>query len=205
MDVEHVPCEPSAPGIWISGAETWRPLQYALHRLIYIGFGLDPLPYRLLSLVIYICALPLFYHLYNLLLENKTLSKVAVILFASYYLNNESVARIVMLSDLLLPLFCVSTLVCFIHYRKTSNIKYYVSALLLAFLAQQSKETAVTLPFSLLVVDYYISQGTFPPKAPSLTDVRRGLLPYLPFCLNALVTLVLIYARPGNPPFTHLY
>lgn len=191
---------------WDPGSDTWRPLPYALHHLISACFELNPLPHRLLSLIVYICILLLLYRFYNLLLDNKTLSKIAVLLFACFYLNIHSVTIIVNFREILLVFFSLATIVCFIHYKKAWSLRYYALALLFATLAASSKETAIFLPVFLLAVDYYISHGIFPPKVPSLTEVRRCLLPHLPFLLGALALLILVYIRPGHPirPSTHL-
>lgn len=161
----------------------WRPVFMGLNILIYMGFGLDPLPHRVVYLIPFICLLILLYLFYNQLNNNKALSVVGVILFTSFYLNAEIINNLNFHHELLVTTFTVATLVCFCYYKKICSRKYYILALFSAILACLSKETACTLPLFLLSVGYHVSHGIFPPKLPPLNNIGRAILPYLPFFL----------------------
>lgn len=169
--------------------DSWKPLWYGLIHLAYLSFGINSPPYHLVNLTLYIATLLLLYPLYNSFFNDKTISKISVLLFATFYLHAETINQFTSNRELLKTLFIVATLLYFSYYRKTPHLRHYILALLFGVFACLSEEASVCLPLLLLAVDYHVLHGTFPPKLQPLKAIGRGLLPHLPFWLMTLALL----------------
>ena len=133
----------------------WHPLTWLSHMLDYQLFGLNPTGHHLNNLFLHIAnALLLF-----LLLRNTTgrlwESAAVAALFALHPLRVESVAWISERKDVLSGFFGMLTMLAYVHYVRRQSLARYALTLLLFALGLMAKPMLVTLPFVLLLLDFW--------------------------------------------------
>ena len=114
-------------------------------------------------------------------------------LFAIHPLHVESVAWISSRKDLLSTLFGLLALIAYARYAKLRRPRWYVAALLATGCSLLSKQMLVTLPFLLLLLDYW-PLGRMDRRSPG--TVRRLVLEKLPFfALTVAFSVIVYYAQ----------
>src|SRR5580704_7624269 len=133
----------------------WHPLTWLSHALDCQLFGLDAGYHHLTSLIIHVLnSLILFLFLHRLTAARGRSFMVAA-LFAWHPFNVESVAWIAERKNLLSMFFFLLTLCAYWWYVLKPGWKRYVVVLAGCVAALASKPMAVTLPFVLLLLDYW--------------------------------------------------
>ncbi|OGP49652.1 MAG: hypothetical protein A2Y79_04990 [Deltaproteobacteria bacterium RBG_13_43_22] len=136
-------------------AANWHPLTWLSHMLDFQIFGLNAGGHHLTSL---------FFHLANTVLLFLVLRKMTgglwqsgtvAALFAIHPLHVESVAQIAERKDVLSTFFCIVTLGAYFYYVKCPGILRYLWVILLFSLGLMAKPMLVTLPFILLLLDFW--------------------------------------------------
>jgi Tfp pilus assembly protein PilF len=133
----------------------WHPLTSLSHMLDCQLFGLKPAWHHLTNL---------FFHIINTLLLFAVLKAMTGALwpsafvaaaFAIHPLHVEPVVWASSRKDVLSALFWLLTMAAYLHYVKAPNLSRYVLTLLSFALALMAKPMVVTLPFVLLLLDYW--------------------------------------------------
>ena len=133
----------------------WHPLTTLTNMLDYKLFGLEAGGHHLTSL---------FFHIANTLLLFGVLKKgtgriwpsaFAAALFALHPLNVESVAWISERKNVTSTFFWMLTIYAYIRYANSQRLSNYLLVIFMFCLALMSKPTVVTLPFVLLLLDYW--------------------------------------------------
>jgi len=136
-------------------AANWHPLTWLSHMLDCQLFGLNPTGHHLTSV---------FFHLVNSLLLFLILrwmtgtlwrSGIVAALFALHPLHVESVTWVAERKDVLSTLFWMLTLWAYLAYTKRPGLKTYFLLLIAFALGLMAKPMLVTLPFVLLLLDYW--------------------------------------------------
>lgn len=83
----------------------------------------------------------------------------AAVLFLLHPSHTEAVTWISGRADLLATLFCLVTLACYCAFLDTRRRAFMVLALVCGALALLAKESAICLPFLILIVGFYSSRG----------------------------------------------
>jgi tetratricopeptide (TPR) repeat protein len=151
----------------------WHPLTTLSHILDCQFFGLNPLGHHSVSVLIHIAnALLLFLILRNITGTTWASAFVAAV-FALHPLQVESVAWAAERKTVLSGLFWLLTMAAYIHYARKPGFGRYMLLLFVFGLCIMTKPTVVTLPFVLLLLDYWplerIGGPGFVPKG-----LRRG-------------------------------
>ncbi len=134
----------------------WRPLSYLSHALDIEMFGFDPAGHHLMSLAIHVAATISLFLVLNLMTGALWRSAFVAALFALHPLHVESVAWIAERKDVLSGLLFFLTLGAYTRYsRRPFSVSRYLLVLGLFGLALMSKPVVVTLPFVLLLLDYW--------------------------------------------------
>ena len=187
-------------------AANWHPLTWLSHALDWELFGAHALGHHYTSLLLHgICVVQLF-----LFLEGATgyawRSLTVAALFAVHPINVESVAWVAERKNVLCTVFFLLSLLAYHAYaRKPSLNRYFVVALWFA-LGLMSKPMVITLPFVLLLLDYWPLQrmrvggahlaSTLDPEAPSETGFWRLALEKLPLlALSAASAVITVVAQ----------
>ena len=156
-------------------------LSYALE---YKLFALNPGAFHDVNLILHLINCVLVYW-FILLLSRKHWAAFFVSLFFGIHpLHVEAVAWIQGRKDLLFSLFYLAALIVYFKYKENGEKKiFYYGTFIFFIFSLFSKVTAISLPFVLLLLDYYIS------KSLSREDIWRKL----PFFLVGFFFLVLAF------------
>jgi protein O-mannosyl-transferase len=138
-----------------SQASNWHPITWLSHMVDCQLYGLNPKGHHLTNL---------FFHTANSLLLFIVLSRMTgtlwqsgfvAVLFALHPLHVETVAWAAERKDVLSMFFMMLTLWAYIFYIENPGVKKYLLVVLFFALGLMSKPMLVTLPFILLLLDYW--------------------------------------------------
>src|SRR5438309_9716152 len=136
-------------------AANWHPITTLSHMLDCQLFGVKPGLHHFSSIVIHtLAAIVLFFALDSLTGKIWRSAFVAAV-FAIHPLRAESVAWIAERKDVLSGLFFALTLLAWSNYVRRKSVARYLIALFAAALGTLSKPMLVTIPFVLLLIDYW--------------------------------------------------
>lgn len=188
-----------------SHASNWHPLTWVSHMADVELYGVtNPGGHHLTSLVLHAATAIILFLVLLQMTAALWASAFASALFAVHPLHVESVAWIAERKDVLSGLFFVLTIAAYVRYaRRPPSIRRYLLVAGCFTLGLLSKPMLVTLPFVLLLLDYWplerFSNETIPNSAPvgrrSRTAImRRLVLEKLPLLALAIAAAVLTYA-----------
>ncbi len=181
----------------------WHPLTLISHAIDYAVWGPNPLGHHLTSVVLHgintlLVALVAFGltargGLGRLGPGGIATGIVAALLFGLHPLHVESVAWIAERKDVLSALFFLLSLLAYLKYTSgdadDSQKKCgYVASLVLFALALMSKPMAISLPFVLLIIDYYPLK-----RIGALKNILIEKLPF--FALSAISGVITLMAQ----------
>ena len=139
----------------------WHPLSWLSHELDCQLFGLHAGAHHLVNVAFHIANTLLLFALLRGLTGAAGRSAFVAALFAWHPLHVESVAWVAERKDVLSTFFWLLTLMAYARYANDSKLKtkdakrFYALALLACAAALLSKPMAVTLPFTLLLLDVW--------------------------------------------------
>ena len=156
----------------------YHPFTFLSLALNYSISGLDTGSYHLTNLVLHLAnSVFVFFFVYLLFNKNIIVSFVTALLFAIHPMHVESVAWVTERKDLLYTFFFVPALIAYWYYLKEKETKcLFLSGVLFIF-SLLSKPAAITLPFCLLLMDYW-SHRKF---------TKKVILEKIPFFVLALL------------------
>lgn len=150
-------------------AQNWHPLTWLSHALDYQLYGLNPAGHHLTNVLFHSLNVVLLFLLLLWATRAMGRSFLVAALFALHPLNVESVAWVAERKNVLSTLFFLLALGAYGWYARNPNLKRYLALTLLFVLGLASKPMVITLPFVLLLLDFwplYRIKG-WPPLAPS--------------------------------------
>jgi Flp pilus assembly protein TadD len=142
-------------------AANWHPLTWVSHNIDYRLYGMKPFGHHLTSLLLHLANVVLLFLLLNHLTGALWRSAWVAAVFALHPLRVESVVWVAERKDVLSTFFWMLTVGAYIRYAENlkfqiSNFKFfYTLALIFFVLGLLSKPMLVTLPFVLLLLDYW--------------------------------------------------
>ncbi|MGA2138107.1 MAG: tetratricopeptide repeat protein [Verrucomicrobiia bacterium] len=137
-------------------ADYWRPLSFLSHALDIELFRLRPAGHHLMNVGIHAAAVVALFLVLQSMTHAPWRCALVAALFALHPLRVESVAWVTERKDVLSGLFFMLTLGAYTRYvRGPFSMPRYVAVFLLFALALMSKSMVVTLPFVLLLLDYW--------------------------------------------------
>jgi len=178
----------------------WHPLTWVSHMLDVQFFGLEPMWHHLINLLFHIVNTLLLFLLFEKMNGATWKSLFLAALFALHPLHVESVAWVADRKDVLSAFFWLLTLFAYVQYARKPRATTYAFCLFVFILGLMSKPMIVTLPFVLLLIDYWPLMRIGEPKADrGLTNVcqfrTRGylLLEKIPFFLCSAASASITY------------
>jgi hypothetical protein len=133
----------------------WHPLTMMSHMLDWQLFGGRAGGHHWTSVIIHIFNTVLLFFLLNQLTGAIWRSAFVAALFAIHPINVESVAWIAERKNVLSTFFWLLTMLLYVWYVKQPGWKRYLPVFLCFALGLMSKPMLVTLPFVLLLIDYW--------------------------------------------------
>jgi tetratricopeptide (TPR) repeat protein len=171
-------------------AENWHPLTWFSHILDYKLFGLNPAGHHLTNLMLHIINTLLLFLILQKMTGSTWPSAFVAALFAIHPLHVESVAWIAERKDVLSALFWLLTILAYWHYTQGPTLLRYSGTLILFSLGLMAKPMLVTLPFVLLLLDYWPLKRTVNSKG----SILKLVLEKLPFIVIAAISSVITYS-----------
>ncbi len=136
-------------------AANWHPVTWISHMIDCQIYGLKPWGHHLSNILLHSINTVLLFSLLNRLTGELWKSVFVAILFAIHPLRVESVVWISERKDVLSTGFLLSALYCYVSFAQSRELKHYFLALAAFALGLMSKPMLVTLPFLLLLLDYW--------------------------------------------------
>jgi tetratricopeptide (TPR) repeat protein len=135
-------------------ARNWHPITMFTHMLDCQLFGMRPWWPHLVNLLLHAANTVLLFYLFKRMTGAVWRSAAVAALFALHPLHVESVAWVAERKDVLSTLFWFLTIWAYLRYAEGGKV-YYGASLLLFALGLMSKPMLVTVPFTLLLLDYW--------------------------------------------------
>ncbi len=188
-------------------AGNWHPLTTISHMLDCQLYGLDPAGHHFTNVLFHTIAAVLLFLVLRQMTGSLWRSAFVAALFAIHPLHVESVAWVSERKDVLSAIFFMLTLSAYTRYVRAPSVKSYLLVFLLFALGLMSKAMLVTVPFVLLLLDYWplgrITHGRFPKaldRQPASSSqwpvIRRLLAEKVPlFVLSALSSAVTLFTQ----------
>lgn len=173
----------------------WHPITWISHMLDVSLFGLDPTGHHVTNLLLHTINVVLLFQILRIMTGALWSAAFVAAVFAIHPAHVESVAWVAERKDLLSTLFLLLTLYGYYRYTKAPSTGRYVLVALLFALGLMSKPMLVTLPFVLLLFDYWpLGRMTDTEELPP--GFRRiGVLLYekLPLLLLSVISAVITF------------
>jgi len=133
----------------------WHPLTWLSHMMDCQLYGLNPSGHHLTNVLFHLVNTVLLFLLLNRITGASWRSGFVAALFAVHPLHVESVAWVAERKDVLCTLFWLLTMWAYIYYVEKPRLHRYLLTLLTLGLGLMAKPMLVTLPFVLLLLDYW--------------------------------------------------
>jgi tetratricopeptide (TPR) repeat protein len=162
----------------------WIPLTWISLQVDYALYGLDPAGYHLTNVALHASSAALLYLALASMTGGVWRSAFVAAVFALHPLHVESVAWVTERKDTLSGVFWMLTLWAYAHYcRRPGCARRYLLVLGCLALGLMAKPMLVTLPFVLVLLDYWPLdrlRETAASAWPSRRAMRRSLIEKLP-------------------------
>jgi regulator of sirC expression with transglutaminase-like and TPR domain len=139
----------------VERSSNWHPLTWLSLMLDYQIFGLNPHGYHLINLLFHVMNTILLFLILYRMTKKLWPSAFVAALFAIHPLHVESVAWIAERKDVLSTFFWMLTMGAYSYYVEHPGFRRYFLVLLFFILGLMAKPMLVTLPFVLLLLDYW--------------------------------------------------
>jgi len=173
-------------------ASNWHPLTWISHMVDVQLYGMNPAGHHLTSLLLHLANSILLFLLLQRVTRARWPGALVAALFALHPLHVESVAWISERKDVLSTLFWMLAVGAYVRYVENlkfqiSNFKFfYIGSVVLFGLGLMAKPMLVTLPFVLILLDYWPLQRLRPP-------VVRLLAEKIPWFILAVASCIVTY------------
>lgn len=173
-------------------SNNWHPLTWISHMLDVQIFGLNPAGHHLVNVILHIINSLLLLFLLRRMTGALWPSALAAALFALHPLHVESVAWAAERKDVLSTFFWLLTTWMYIRYTDFPDWKHYSLVILLFTLGLMAKQMLVTLPFVLLLLDYWPLRriaGMGQQQAP----ISRLIVEKIPLFALAMIAGIIVF------------
>jgi tetratricopeptide (TPR) repeat protein len=168
-------------------ATNWHPLTWLSHMLDIELFGLNPLGHHLHNLLLHIASTILLFWLLHNMTGAVWRSTFVAMAFGIHPLRVESVAWVAERKDVLSMLFFMLTVAAYLYYVKQGGILRYLLVVLCFALGLMAKPMLVTLPFVLLLLDFW-------PLRRIHKNVRRLIVEKIPLLILTIASCIITYS-----------
>jgi len=133
----------------------WHPLTWLSHMLDCELYGMNPAGHHWTNIEFHIANTLLLFIILFWMTGALWQSAFVAALFALHPLHVESVAWISERKDVLSTFFGLLSIIAYYNYVKKSSVKYYILVIVLLSLGLMAKPMLVTIPFVLLLLDFW--------------------------------------------------
>jgi tetratricopeptide (TPR) repeat protein len=183
-------------------AANWHPVTWLSHMLDVQLFGLDAGRHHLVNVLFHILNTLLLFHVLKRMTGSLWRSALVAALFALHPLHVESVAWVSERKDVISAFFWLLTIFLYHQYVKQPSLTKYIWVFAAMALGLMSKPVVVTLPFVLLLLDFwplkrvgasFLTPGHYMASLKTALLLFREKIPF--FILTTLSCWVTIYAQ----------
>ena len=178
-------------------ADYWQPVTFLSRMLDIQCFGLNPGAHHLMNLALHVINTLLLFRLVRRMSGTTAQSFWVAAIFALHPLNVEPVAWVTARKDMLSGLFWMLTILAYFHHAERPSARRYALVLFLFVLGLMSKPVGVTLPFVLLLLDYW-PLGRIRLDAANLRSWLRPIAKKIPLFLLIVASFVITLYRSEN-------
>lgn len=180
-----------------SYASNWHPVTWLSHMLDFEVYGLNPTGHHLTNLLFHIANTLLLFGILLKMTGAIWRSGLVAILFALHPLNVETVAWIAERKNVLSTFFWFLTLWAYVRYAEKKNIGNYLLVAFFLILGLMSKPMLVTLPFVLLLLDFWplkrwATHGQMALKTETLFKLILEKIPLFILVIAASITTYIV-------------
>lgn len=172
----------------------WHPLTWVSHLIDVELFGMNPAGHHATNVLLHALNALLLFHVLRRATGSTWRSALAVALFAVHPLRAESVAWVAERKDLLSAFFFSTTLAAYLTYAEKPGVGRYGLVMASFTLGLMSKPMVVTLPFVLLLLDYWPLGRAAAPG----WGWRRLVVEKLPLLLLVVVASAVAYGAQAE-------
>jgi tetratricopeptide (TPR) repeat protein len=173
-------------------AYNWHPLTWISHMLDCQLYGLRPGAHHFTNVLFHTANALLLLLLLDRMTGSFWSSAFVAALFALHPLHVESVAWLSERKDVLSAFFWILTTLAYVRYVEHTSPARYLTMLVLFAFGLMAKQMLVTLPFVLLLLDYWpLGRVTLGKRRPTNTQPRAAPVPIRLCILEKLPLLVL--------------
>ena len=178
----------------------WAPLLWLSHMLACQLFGLNPWGHHLVNVLLHAANTALVFLVFQRTTGATWRSLMLAALFGWHPLRVESVAWVTERKDVLSTLFWMLTLLAYAKYVEAGQIQdskskaWYGAALMVFVCGLMSKAMLVTMPFVLLLLDYWPLERF---KPGSLWRLVREKIPFFALAAAASVMTFVVQKQAG--------
>jgi tetratricopeptide (TPR) repeat protein len=171
-----------------SYASNWHPITWFSHILDVKLFGINPAGHHFVNVALHTINSILLFLFLRRFTGSIWRSAAVAVLFAIHPLNVESVAWIAERKNVLSSTFWIITLYLYAKFTERKSIRFYILAIFAFTLGLMSKQMLVSIPFVLLLLDYWPLQRISgkPPKYLRSSEFKWLLLEKVPFLFLAV-------------------
>ena len=155
-------------------AQNWHPLTWLSHALDCQLYGLNPTGPHLTNVALHVLNVVILFLLLLRATGTMWRSLLVAALFALHPLNVESVAWVAERKNVLSTLFFLLALGAYGWYARHPELKRYAVLVVLFVLGLAAKPMVITLPFVLLLLDFWPLQRIKGWPTPAVTNRKEG-------------------------------
>jgi Flp pilus assembly protein TadD len=133
----------------------WHPVTWLSHALDWQLFGDSPAGHHVVSIILHIANAVLVFLVFKRMTNALWPSAFVAALFALHPMHVESVAWVSERKDVLSSFFWLLTMWAYVGYARRPTVTGYLPVVVFFALGMMSKPMLVTLPFVLLLLDYW--------------------------------------------------
>lgn len=152
---DGITCKSIAWAFSITDIAYWHPITWLSHMLDFQLFGLNPGMHHLTNLFLHVANALLLFIILNSTTGSLWKSAFVAAIFALHPINVESVSWASERKNVLSTFFWMLTILTYVRYAERSSFYRYLLILFVFVLGLMSKPMLVTLPFVLLLLDYW--------------------------------------------------
>jgi len=179
-------------------SENWHPLTTITHMLDCQLHGLNAGWHHFTNVLLHCLAVVLLFVALERMTGALWRSAFVSAVFAVHPLHVESVAWIAERKDVLSAVFFMVTLLAYFHYTRSPSIGRYLIVAIVFALGLMSKPMLVTLPFVLLLLDYWPLRRFDAHRSNTGRQVLQLIMEKIPLItLSAVSSLITFLAQRG--------
>jgi len=177
----------------------WIPLTWVSYMIDSQLYGMKPGGYHMTNILFHLLNTLLVFTVFRKMTGDLWRSGFIAVMFAVHPIHVESVAWVAERKDLLFAFFWLLTMWGYLHYVRQPGIRRYLPVLLFFSAGLMAKPMIVTLPFVLLLLDYWplkrlqIQKTGQPNTINPVIPVTHLVLEKLPLLVPAVFISILTY------------